>query len=622
MKPPHVPWHEVAGLDPAALAANLATIRAEGTGTPTDKARAVWEHAFTSAARAGFDESRVMFAAGDPAPVAYTVNPRDVAAVELATAPKFRAPAPTPRRDPAAAPLHFDTDVLALLPDRIALVNDSHTGAAGYDDAFDATAGEALPDHHPDSANREEAAQAEAEFLADARAETGGGTSPEVYERQQKNRRTLREQSARIVEMLNAAGIQGTRDDSAALFVYWIHSKRFERLPAYRRICLIPEVASLVRAPKLAALEYWLERHPYARFWTFTTGERCTLEELPARLDWLNRKLRQLNKALKPLRAEIVFRSTEFGSLESEDSENSETGGRIEFENGEPLFHPHAHCVVHAKFGYNREKWAQVIATVNTVWQRHGKRVHWDAGALIRNARECCKYVTKPGDLLKLTPAALAQLFEIIYRAKLCQPLGSLALEIRTRREAGKCLRRLRDDERKMVWVERRNHNKTARETEEEKAARENLEDAFAFTDECERLAAAVPPSYPGALDGANPTRTAKTGAAARVMARIMPAAGPTPIKEPRVIVLCPDGRFDLRSVQGHPLTVSLWRETVQAWEAARVGIRSVTVSVTESTPAHQLVTDLDAAAILADPSAPPDPIFAPPRAFATSANA
>jgi hypothetical protein len=627
---PHVAWHERAGLDKAALAANLEAIRAEGYGTPTDKARAIWEHAFTSAARAGFDSARVLLAqtTGDT-PRAYSLDPRDLAATELATAPRRAADTYTGPHTPP--PLRQDHEALAELADgRISFVSDSHSTALGYSDPFAAPSiGDYTDAPDPAAAARAaEIAEADHLFFNDARAETGGGTSPEVYERQQRNRSTLRTQSNRMVELLALGGIIATRADTACLYTYWIHSKQFEKIPSFRRICLIPEVASMVRAPKLAALEFWLQSHPYARFWTFTTGERCPLEDLEDRLTWLNRQIGKVNKAIRPLGAEIVFRSTEFGTLETEHlaADKEETMGGLEFAaDGSPRFHPHAHCVVIAHFGYNPQKWNAVFAIVNDLWKKNGQRIHWDKGSRIRNARECVKYVSKPGDLLKLTPATLAHLFEITYRAKLCQPLGTLAAEIRARRDKGLCLRRVRGANRKMEWVERLNHNRASRETDEEKAAMENIQDAIDMAGEYEQALNVDQPSHPGALDGGLvAARDNRAPGACRVMARIMPAAGPTPLKEPRVIVLCPEGRFDLRAVQGHPLVFSLWSETVQAWEQARVGIRAVSVSVTPtvSTPAHQRYHDLAAEALLSEPSHPPDPIFRPARAFAPSATA
>lgn len=686
------PWHEVLGMEPAELGANLAAVRAETAGlTSREKNSALWKDAYARLRDAGFEPAAAATMAG----------------AEVRTAPRASAISAAPRpAQPANAALYPLTDGLTLDGPRLRRASDYDQGRAVHCPDHAAGPGPALDTHDAVTTARADLVQqAEMDFLADCTAETGAVMSPEKWEKMRKNRAKLREQSARIIALLAESNIPGKRSDTAKVFAYSVHSEHVEELPAYRRICLIPEVASMVRAPKLAALEYWLDRHPYARFWTFTTGERCGLDALGKRIKWLHRKLSKLNHELARFGAEIVFRSTEYGSLEKKTDFVSERleGGGLEFDStGAPLFHPHSHCVVVAHFGYNPARWQALTQHVRDFWQSAGRRLHCDFGEIIGNARECCKYVTKPGDLLKLTPAAIARLFEITYRAKLCQPMGSLAREIRIRKghvvqilragpaaerraevdayldaisevpecefvgnrqarslrqlaakhrvplaalvaqnpglpadpdaaldygariiihPGGRCLRRVREG-RRMVWRERLDHNKAARETPAERAERQNLEDAFAMTAECARAASLPcnislpltysafeyaheftgphhPESYaaPGArrLDYAAdfigpraplasiPWETTRhrlqapgrIGSASQVMARLMPGAGPTRVKEPRVIVMSLDGRLDLAAVREHPLVASLWADTVHEWEAGCALLRS-----------------------------------------------
>lgn len=672
--PARTPWHERAGITPDQMRANLAALRDEIAGkSPRERNAAAWAEAFATARRHGFD----------PAQAAAQ------ATVEIRTAPRFRAETPVARPRPASASLARFT--LADFGDRIGWVSDNiPDGAAFHDPNAERGPGLVSDEANPISAARAEIIrQAEFDYAADCTAETGAAVSPEQYEKMQKNRRKLTAMTEQIAARLKVMNIAATRPDAVKCWAYWVHSQHMEELPAYRRICILPTVAASIRAPKLAALEYWLDRHEYARFWTFTTGERCRLrgvDGLEARLKWLTRKLSKLNHALARYGVEIVFRSVEFGGLEKKThpaSERMEGGGLDWTEDGSPLFHPHAHCVVIAHFGYNPARWQEVTQMVRDFWRRGGARLHCDFGEIIGNARECCKYVTKPGDLLKLSDADLAELFEITYRAKLCHPMGSLAREIRIReghtvtiqrdgvagekraaldaaldedaevpdgefvgiRQArtlrqlaakhrvplaalheqnpdltadpdarldygarvvifpgGRCLRRVRQN-RRMVWVERLDHNKTARETARERAERESLEDAFAATDECARLAAV---DYNGALpweadrsgdligpglelqgpalatlsapwlaQDARNYRRGRTGCPTRVVARLMPAAGPSRIKEPRVLIMSMDGRKpDLGDVRAHPLVIGLWVETVEKWEAGQADAR------------------------------------------------
>lgn len=667
---PRRPWHVAAGLTPADLAANLDALRAETAGlTKREKNSALWADSFDAARRHGFDVHPGQRIAADGTPHAVP-SAGQIATAEVRTASRFRAP------DPHARVVRPINPSLYGLEYGLVFDGEKVRRAADCDDATafisapDAGHGPTLPVHSAVTAERRALVeQANFDFYADARAETGAGVSPEQYAKMQKRRGELRAMSRKLVSMLQEAGVEAERAEAAKLFVYWIHSKSFEELPAFRRICFIPEVAAAIRAPKLAALEFWLDRHPHARFWTFTTGRRCTLDELEDRLDWLHRRISKLNHLLKRYGVEIVFRSAEFGTLEKHGQTvaEREEGGGLEFNaEGAPLFHPHAHCVVVAKFGFNVKKWQAACQVARDFWHRDGVRLHCDFGAIIGNARECVKYVTKPGDLLKLRPLDLARLFEITYRAKLCHPMGSLAREIREReghtveienrgpegnaRQArtlaalavkhgvslddlkarnphlaehphrlldfgtrvvifpgGKCLRRVRQG-RCMVWVERLDHNKLNRETEAEKAERHAREDALAAAMEAEQFERCAP-SAPGALDGRCPSMPSPLGSTCRVMARIMPAAGPRRVKEPRVIVLSADGRVDLAAVASHPLVISLWEETRNAWcegveDAAREDMAAAVLdrySVHTGTPTVH------------DPAetAPPDPLAA-----------
>lgn len=438
------------------------------------------------------------------------------------------------------------------------------------------------------------AAEAERDYLEHAAAETGQGCSPEEHNRQIAERSEIRAQSHEIARRLEAAGVKAYRDESLSLWSYWLHSRQWEVIPQFRRICFLPYVAAMVRAPKLAALEFFLSRHPFARFWTFTAGPRCRLEQLRETVQALHARLARLNSFLrKDWGVELVFRSTELGTLEGTRAKGAaagadDEGGTIARDkDGAPLFHPHAHCVVISRCGYiPPERWRAMVAAVWRFWGNH-----WDAGKLIGNPRECCKYVTKPADLLKLSPVDLVKLHEALSGLKLVQPLGALRREIAARRDAGKTLRRYRSPE-GAVWREVWDQNKHAALDAEERAAWDNLLDA----DLMEKETAAAAKAKPG-----EPVELPKKDVAwCRVFARLSPAIGPAGLKEPRVIV---GGTVRCEStVTGHPLVQRLWSETVMEWEAGRA------ISVHTGTPTRAA----DFLADVPERARPPDPpIFA-----------
>ncbi len=407
---------------------------------------------------------------------------------------------------------------------------------------------------------------AEADFAEVCEKETGMGYSPKELRRQTRERAELKRKSHLLAHMLESAGTVAYRNDAFQLWIWHVHSLTAETMPNFRRICFLPYIAAMVRSSKLAALEFFLDRNPFSRFWTFTSGLRVGIDGVGERVQDLHARLNRLNKELiRRFGVELVFRSTELGSVEFDaDLRPQGDAGSIEFdENGEPLFHVHAHCVVHSRVGYIKpEKWDKMIAWV---WDHWGN--HWDAGQIIRNARECCKYVTKPGDMLRLSPPQLARLEKQLHGLRLVAALGTLRREIAARVEAGMCLRRKRTRE-GMIWTEVPDHNKHAEQDAADQKAFFEMHQAQVI----ERHDAHVakwdrignPPPKPDAP-------------ICKVLARLAPAAGPRGLKEPRVIV--GGNVFDRRFVMNHPLVSRLWASTVEQWEA---GLR---ISVHTGTP-------------------------------------
>jgi hypothetical protein len=424
---------------------------------------------------------------------------------------------------------------------------------------------------------------AEREYHRHAKSETGNGIDPEQWARQQMDRAEVLAQSHELARRLESVGKTAYRNEALSLWTYYIHSKRFETIPHFRRICLLPYVAAMVRASKLAALEYFLERNPFCRFWTFTSGLRVGIDGLRERCNWLHRKLSKLNHWLREnWGVEIVFRSTEFGTLEVDECGNRRgkgDDGAIEFgPDGEPLFHVHAHCVIRSLVGFiPPARWSAMIRAVHDQWtDPAGRPLHWDAGKAIRNPRECCKYVTKPGDMLKLTPKQLGRLHEAVFRVKLVQPMGSLAEEIRNRKrpEVGKTLRRYRTKD-GCVWREVFDQNKHVAQDE---ADREDYNEAIK-AQRITKLDTVLARTKPDAC-ARMPEKNADY---CRVLARMSPAVGPLGIKEPRVMV--GGTRFDLARVQGHELVFKLWSQTVEAWEEGLHRIRVHTGTSTVRMP-------------------------------------
>lgn len=410
-----------------------------------------------------------------------------------------------------------------------------------------------------------------------------GDAADEKFARQKRDRELLLSQSHELAQRLEAAGVQAYRSDKVKTWVFYVCSETWEQNPNFRRLCFLPHVAAQVRASKLAALEFFISRNLYCRFWTFTSGPRVGLDKLRERIQWLHAKLNALNQYLRrKYRIELVFRSTELGTIEFDHDGNKiaeEKAGKIEFdENGSPLFHPHAHCVMRHLYGkLDHDKWTQAFKDVWAFWKDdQGNQLNWDGGrkgesGVIRKPSECCKYVTKPGDMLKLSGAHLAATEAALRGLHLVQPLGALKKEIARRKQwpNPKKLVRVPTGDGKTVWAEKPDWNKWPEQPDDPSpeagrnksySREENLRKAHAMARETPRAAKFAPGKDPG------PFKREKNWT--KVFARLAPAIGPRMVKEPRVIV--GGNVFDLDTVRRHPLVARLWAQAIQNYERGR----------------------------------------------------
>lgn len=475
-------------------------------------------------------------------------------------------------------------------------------------------------------------ARAEAAFLEDAEENTGMEMSVEEYSARAERRLTLSEMTREIARRAEIAGVPMKRNDGFSLWSYAIHSETLELLECYRRVCFLPTIAARVRANVIASLEYFIQRNRWLRFWTFTTGVRCFAQEIPARLDWAFTRLRKLNTTIrKRWGVSILLRVVELGTIK----DTADEGGKITFaltSDGilAPTYHPHFHLMVESTRGYlPPEEWTACCEYVRRFWSHHCDFTGGKRGAVIGGAREFVKYITKPGEVMKLAPCEIRDLFEATHNRRMIRPLGRLAKEIATRKAAGMTLRRKRTPA-GWRWREVEDHNKTAasQRDEDEKRlaalieAESDKDEAADFRDETDaagsvsRLAPiidretarglAIPACYDHTAGDETPfprVQSDRNGANAdfcRVVARLAPSATGTRLKEPRVIVM--GTRFNRQKVRDHELVAQLWARTVQAWEAGQM---LAYVARTQPKPIYVHTGTLSD--LVKSPSGPPD---------------
>lgn len=403
---------------------------------------------------------------------------------------------------------------------------------------------------------------AEAVFDSICRSETGVSAEADFGEFTAEERQTLKAQSHAIAVKLVESGREAYRHDMWNLFVYHLHTRHLEELPKFRRVCLLPYVAAMVRAGHLRALEHWLQRHRFCRFWTFTSGERCKVEDLRARLTELHGRISDLNAYLKKrgYPVQIVFRSSELGTVET--CRNDERAGLLGRcpETGVPLYHPHAHCVAWLPNGRLEDwRWKAMLEDIHAFWGDNWKDGAKDKPGPIRNPKECVKYMLKPGEVAALSPDELGALHDALFMLKMVQPMGELALEIRARRNAGLTLVKMPSENGEgALWQEIVDVNKgRSRRSADPKhdADSKALESGFR-------------------LDSKGAAFTA-------VMARLVPAFGPLGVKEPRLIIATNGARPDMDAVRRNPMVQRITAETRPAFAAAFINVHKGTATVT-----------------------------------------
>ncbi len=246
--------------------------------------------------------------------------------------------------------------------------------------------------------------------------ESGREIPAEAFEKKKAERDLLMAQSIHIADMLEGVGVKAYGESK--LTMVGLLTGIEEPMIDFRNIVFIPAVAKRKRNKLLGDLEYFIQNHPYSRMWVFTSGSRCPIEAVADRIKEVHRRISKLNAKpfMKAAGITIVFRATELGSLE-----------RVE---GIATFHIHCHAIIHLGRKLTKGAWSSLLGKVREWWQ-----FHFADAKQIQMAREACKYVVKPGDLLNLTGSELKALHDQLFKLHLVQALGPLRDQRRDRED-------------------------------------------------------------------------------------------------------------------------------------------------------------------------------------------
>lgn len=246
--------------------------------------------------------------------------------------------------------------------------------------------------------------------------ESGREIPVEAFEKKKAERDLLMAQSIHIADMLESVGVKAYGESK--LTMVGLLTGIEEPMIDFRNIVFIPAVAKRKRNKLLGDLEYFIQNHPYSRMWVFTSGSRCPIGAVADRIKEVHRRISKLNAKpfMKAAGIIIVFRATELGSLE-----------RVE---GVATFHIHCHAIIHLGRKLTKNAWSSLLGKVREWWQ-----FHFADAKQILMAREACKYVVKPGDLLNLTGIELKALHDQLFKLHLVQALGPLRDQRRDRED-------------------------------------------------------------------------------------------------------------------------------------------------------------------------------------------
>lgn len=261
-------------------------------------------------------------------------------------------------------------------------------------------------------------------YLGIVKAESRREIPAEAFEKKKAERDLLIAQSIHIADMLESVGVKAYGESK--LTMVGLLTGIEEPMIDFRNIVFIPAVAKRKRNRMLGDLEYFIQNHPYSRMWVFTSGARCPIETVADRIKEVHRRISKLNAKpfMKAAGISIVFRATELGSLQ-----------RVE---GKPTFHIHCHAIVHLGRKLRKEAWSLVLGKVREWWQ-----FHFADARKVEMAREACKYVVKPGDLLDLSGPELKALHDQLFKLHLVQALGPLRDQRRNREETDQRFHRI-----------------------------------------------------------------------------------------------------------------------------------------------------------------------------------
>lgn len=222
----------------------------------------------------------------------------------------------------------------------------------------------------------------------------------------------LDHQTRMIAAKLEAAGWDPRRSDAGDVVSIGLVTGSVVRDGGWRNSNVLPATAKRNRANMLGAFQLWLAETPaaarYCRYCVITSGVRCTLDELPKRLAWFNRRLGKfIERAPDRWNVHVQLVALEITFDRNDD--------------GAPTCHLHTNIVYWPKAALGSEQWIKFLD-----WMRKHFKVDQleDTGTMAK-PEEVIKYVCKPSEVMQLTAAETRFLAETLHRKQLVRTVGA-----------------------------------------------------------------------------------------------------------------------------------------------------------------------------------------------------
>lgn len=286
----------------------------------------------------------------------------------------------------------------------------------------------------------------EVEHIVDLIAQnTGHEVNRATWEKRRAERELLRVQTRELAAKLEEAGVSTRTGEQIELV--GLATGFVERVESWRNINFLPEVASRNRAPYLRSFEYFSDSHPYQRYFTVSSGVRCPINEVRERLLWLHRELKRFanSEVCKRFGARFTVRADEV-TIKWELEKNAFT------------------CNVHTNVVIDFDRvLGPGYAEFLRAFHAHFGNVRVQENGRVRDTREIIKYITKPGEVLQLGAADLAELHKQLFGLHLVQAYGEFREVLQSLDAEGVTVRKRRvvnDGIEEFKWVKVQRHRR------------------------------------------------------------------------------------------------------------------------------------------------------------------